>query len=187
MRCLTTKSEICAVRAAGLTGMVPLEHDPEKCEAVFRQHHAQSKDLERDGQSTSSHRALGPDEMRSNCCYDGSALPLPRLAQRNWLSGASRQRRPTRRANQSSVRHVARHRTLMLLQRSTTLQTSTSLRNARSRQATMPRGAVDRIGHCQGIGRPRQTGPSTKPLALLLKGACTVDGLCEISTTSCPG
>jgi len=32
-----------------------------------------------------------------------------------------------------------------------------------------------------------KTGPSTKPLALLLKGACTVDRLCEISTTSCPG
>ena len=57
--------------------------------------------------------------------------------------------------------------------------------------ATMPKGTVDRISHCRGIlpvkAARDKTGPSTKPLALLLKGACTVDRLCEISTTSCPG
>src|SRR5712691_1576905 len=35
-----------------------LEHDPEKCVAVFRKDHAQSKNLERGGDSTKSHRAL---------------------------------------------------------------------------------------------------------------------------------
>jgi hypothetical protein len=42
-----------------------LEHDPEKCEAVFpdkrlrlSRDHAQNKDLKRDDDSTKSHRAL---------------------------------------------------------------------------------------------------------------------------------
>src|SRR2546430_17036213 len=55
----------------------------------------------------------------------------------------------------------------------------------------MPKGTVDRISHCRGIlpvkAARDKTGPSTKPLALLLKGACTIDRLCEISTTSSPG
>jgi hypothetical protein len=57
--------------------------------------------------------------------------------------------------------------------------------------ATMPRGTVDRISHFRGIFPVKtargKTGPSTNHLTLLLKGACTVDRLCEISTASCPG
>ena len=34
------------------------KHDPEKCEAVFRKDHAESKKLERDDDSIQSHRAL---------------------------------------------------------------------------------------------------------------------------------
>jgi hypothetical protein len=34
------------------------EHDPEKCEAVFRKDHAQNNNLKRDDDSSSSHRAL---------------------------------------------------------------------------------------------------------------------------------
>src|SRR5262249_19107270 len=35
-----------------------LEHDPEKCEAVFRKDHAQNNNLKRDDDSSQSHRAL---------------------------------------------------------------------------------------------------------------------------------
>jgi hypothetical protein len=34
-----------------------LEHDQEKCGAVFRKDHAQNKELKRDDDSTQSHRA----------------------------------------------------------------------------------------------------------------------------------
>src|SRR3954469_4615341 len=37
---------------------LPLEHDPEKCEAVFRKDHAQTNNLKRDDDSSQSHRAL---------------------------------------------------------------------------------------------------------------------------------
>jgi hypothetical protein len=37
-----------------------LEHDPEKCEAVFRKEHAQTKrKIERDDDSKKNHHALG--------------------------------------------------------------------------------------------------------------------------------
>jgi len=37
---------------------IHLKHDPEKCEAVFRKDHAQTKTIKRDGDSPQSHHAL---------------------------------------------------------------------------------------------------------------------------------
>jgi hypothetical protein len=42
-----------------------MEHDPEKCDAVFRKDHAQDKKLKRDDDSSLYHRALESARHRS--------------------------------------------------------------------------------------------------------------------------
>src|SRR3569623_370468 len=54
-----------------------LEHDPEKCAAVFRKDHAQTKELKRDDNATQSRRALA---QRSAAWLRPAGLPFQELA-----------------------------------------------------------------------------------------------------------